>query len=150
MNSLIKYLDPSVNYMKKINLIPIIFLLFTQILFAEDTQETFNANLPAKISEANAEFVYKLLVAELSAQNNDLPTAGHLYLDLAKLTKQEVFAQFSTQIATVTKNGRLALDSADVWAQINPKSIEAQKILAEVLISSGNLAKARPAGTEQG
>ena len=130
--------------MKKIYLITIIFLLFNQSAFASDEQDSFDVNLPAKISKTNAEFVYKLLVAELSAQNNDLPTAGHLYLDLAKLTKEEVFAQYSTQIATLTKNGRLALDSADVWAQLNPKSIDAQKILAEVLISSGNLAKARP------
>ena len=144
MNSLKLHLQSRIMQNKKNYLISIIFLLFSQIIWAEDSEDSFNVNLPAKISETNAEFVYKLLVAEISAQNNDLPTAGHLYLDLAKLTKEEVFAQFSTQIAALTKNGRLALDSADVWTQINPNSIEAQKILAEVLISSGNLAKARP------
>ena len=119
------------------------FLVFTNLI-AEEEVETFNPNLPAQISEANAEFVYKFLLAEIALQRNDPNAAGHLYLDLAKLTKNSLLAQNAAQLGSMLRNGRLALDAADVWSKLDPKSADAQKVLAEMYIASGNLAKARP------
>jgi tetratricopeptide (TPR) repeat protein len=119
------------------------FFVFTN-LTAEEEVETFNPNLPAQISEANAEFVYKFLLAEIALQRNDPNAAGHLYLDLAKLTKNSLLAQNAAQLGSMVRNGRLALDAADVWSKLDPKSADAQKVLAEMYIASGNLAKARP------
>jgi len=119
------------------------FLVFTNLI-AEEEVETFNPNLPAQISEANAEFVYKFLLAEIALQRNDPNAAGHLYLDLAKLTKNSLLAQNAAQLGSMVRNGRLALDAADVWSKLDPKSADAQKVLAEMYIASGNLAKARP------
>ena len=119
------------------------FLVFTNLI-AEEEVETFNPNLPAQISEANAEFVYKFLLAEIALQRNDPNAAGHLYLDLAKLTKNSFLAQNAAQLGSMVRNGRLALDAADVWSKLDPKSADAQKVLAEMYIASGNLAKARP------
>ena len=113
-------------------------------LVAEEEVEAFNPNLPAQISEANAEFVYKFLLAEIALQRNDPNAAGHLYLDLAKLTKNSFLAQNAAQLGSMVRNGRLALDAADVWSKLDPKSADAQKVLAEMYIASGNLAKARP------
>jgi len=126
------------------------FLLIISTLFvltnlvAEEEAETFNPNLPAQISEANAEFVYKFLLAEIALQRNDPNAAGHLYLDLAKLTKNSFLAQNAAQLGSMVRNGRLALDAADVWSKLDPTSADAQKVLAEMYIASGNLAKARP------
>jgi tetratricopeptide (TPR) repeat protein len=119
------------------------FFIFTS-LSAEEEVETFNTNLPAQISEANAEFVYKFLLAEIALQRNDPNAAGHLYLDLAKLTKNSFLAQNAAQLGSMVRNGRLALDAANIWSKLDPKSADAQKILAEMYIASGNLAKARP------
>lgn len=119
------------------------FLVFTNLI-AEEEVETFNPNLPAQMSEANAEFVYKFLLAEIALQRNDPNAAGHLYLDLAKLTKNSLLAQNAAQLGSMVRNGRLALDAADVWSKLDPKSADAQKVLAEMYIASGNLAKARP------
>jgi tetratricopeptide (TPR) repeat protein len=104
----------------------------------------FDINKPAKIQKANAEFVYKFLLAEIAAQRGDLTSAGHLYFDLARLTKNIPLAQRATNIAGYARNGRLALDSAELWRQLDNESLEAKQILAELFISSGNLAKARP------
>ncbi len=126
------------------------FLLIISTLFvltnlvAEEEVEAFNPNLPAQISEANAEFVYKFLLAEIALQRNDPNAAGHLYLDLAKLTKNSFLAQNAAQLGGMVRNGRLALDAADVWSKLDPTSADAQKVLAEMYIASGNLAKARP------
>ena len=107
-------------------------------------EEFFDIDKPAKIQKANAEFVYKFLLAEIAAQRGDLTSAGHLYYDLAKLTKNIPLAQRATNIAGYARNGRLALDSAELWRQLDNDSLEAKQILAELFISSGNLAKARP------
>lgn len=125
-----------------------IFFTFTLLsslsLFAEEQDQPFDANLPAVINEANAEFVYKFLLAEIAIQRNDLNAGGHLYLDLAKLTKNEQLAQNAARLGSMVRNGRLALDAADVWSKLDPKSPDAQRVLAEMYIASGNLAKARP------
>ena len=124
----------------------VLILLSTLIInnsFASE-EEFFDIDKPAKIQKANAEFVYKFLLAEIAAQRGDLTSAGHLYYDLAKLTKNIPLAQRATNIAGYARNGRLALDSAELWRQLDNDSLEAKQILAELFISSGNLAKARP------
>ena len=66
------------------------YLVLASHYMLKDTaikNEIFNENLPAKISKTNAEFVYKFLLAEIAAQRGELNQAGHIYLDLAKLTK---------------------------------------------------------------
>ncbi len=135
-----------------------IFILFTisSLIYAEDSvklknipltsseNEVFNENIPAQISEANAEFIYKFLLAEIATQRGELNSAGHIYLDLAKLTKNIPLAERATRIAGSAKNGRLTMDSAEVWRKLDKTSIEPQRILAELFITSGNLTKARP------
>lgn len=117
--------------------------MFMNVSIAAD-DDGFDINKPAKIQKANAEFVYKFLLAEIAAQRGDLTSAGHLYFDLARLTKNVPLAQRATNIAGYARNGRLALDSAELWRQLDNESLEAKQILAELFISSGNLAKARP------
>jgi len=136
--------------MKAITIKKIIILILFGInfsVYAEDKNEKneiFDENLPAAISSANAEFVYKFLLAEIATQRGDLNSAGHIYLDLAKLTKSIPLAERATRIAGSARNGRLAMDSANVWQKLDKVSIEPQRILAELFITSGNLAKARP------
>ena len=138
--------------MKKITKILFVLILFSinSIVSAEDTakanqkKQIFNENAPAKISKANAEFVYKFLLAEIATQRGDLNSAGHIYLDLAQLTKNIPLAERATRIAGSARNSRLAMDAANIWQKLDKVSIEPQKILAELFITSGNLAKARP------
>ena len=118
--------------------------LIPSFLFAEEQLDEFDPNLPAQIDEANAEFVYKFLLAELAIQRNDINAAGHLYLDLAKLTKSTSFAQSAAQLGGMVRNGRLALDAAGIWNKLDPDSADAKKVLAEMYIASGNLSKAKP------
>ena len=132
--------------MKHINYFVLTFFAFLipAIGISEEQSEEFNPDLPPQISEANAEFVYKFLLAELAIQRNDINAAGHLYLDLAKLTKNTGFAQSAAQLGGMVRNGRLALDAAGVWNKLDPKSSDAKKVLAEMYIASGNLSKAKP------
>jgi predicted Zn-dependent protease len=106
--------------------------------------DVFDENKPAVIQSANAEFIYKFLLAEIATQRGDLNSAGHLYLDLAKLTKDVSLAQRATDIAGQARNGRLAMDSAEVWLKLDNTSVAAEQVLAELFIASGNLGKAKP------
>ena len=128
------------------------FLNFNTSLRAEvnDAQkiDIFDASSPPKIVIANPEFIYKFLLAEIAAQRGDLNTAGHLYLDIAKLTKSIPLAERATRISGSSRNGRLALDAAKVWSKLQPESLQVKQILAELYISSGNLTKATPIVTE--
>ena len=130
-------------------LILILFSISTSVYSKEENkdgnkEEIFNENLPAKITTANAEFIYKFLLAEIATQRQDWNSAGHIYLDLAKLTKSIPLAERATKIAGSARNGRLAMDSANIWQKLDKDSVEPKKILAELFITSGNLAKARP------
>ena len=125
-------------------LITFLILIIPALGISEEQLEEFNPDLPAQITEANAEFVYKFLLAELAIQRNDINSAGHLYLDLAKLTKNTGFAQSAAQLGGMVRNGRLALDAADIWSKLDPESRDAKKVLAEMYIASGNLSKAKP------
>ena len=125
-------------------ILSLILLSFCFKVSFGNQQNNFNPNLPPKITEANAEFVYKFLLAEIAAQRGDFNSAGHIYLDLAKQTHSISLAERATHIAGSSRNGRVALDSAKVWNSLDPKSIQAQQILAELYITSGNLSKAKP------
>ena len=96
------------------------FLVCVNLSFANQ-QDKFNPDLPPKITEANAEFVYKFLLAEIATQRGDFNSAGHLYLDLAKQTHNIPLAERATRVAGSSRNGRGALDSAKVWASLDPK-----------------------------
>jgi hypothetical protein len=120
-------------------IVSLILLSFCFKVSFGNQQNNFNPNLPPKITEANAEFVYKFLLAEIAAQRGDFNSAGHIYLDLAKQTHSISLAERATRIAGSSRNGRVALDSAKVWNSLDPKSIQAQQILAELYITSGNL-----------
>ena len=119
-------------------------LLFCFKVSIANQQNNFNPNLPPKITQANAEFVYKFLLAEIATQRGDFNSAGHLYLDLAKQTHNISLAERATRVAGNSRNGRVALDSAKVWSTLDPDSVQAQQILAELYITSGNLSKAKP------
>lgn len=121
-----------------------ILLLFCTQFVVANQQSNFNPNLPPKITQANAEFVYKFLLAEIATQRGDFNSAGHLYLDLAKQTHNISLAERATRVAGNSRNGRVALDSAKVWSSLDPKSTQAKQILAELYITSGNLSKAKP------
>ena len=127
-----------------LKLLVIFVLLFCFKVSIANQQNNFNPNLPPKITQANAEFVYKFLLAEIATQRGDFNSAGHLYLDLAKQTHNISLAERATRVAGNSRNGRVALDSAKVWSTLDPDSVQAQQILAELYITSGNLSKAKP------
>lgn len=96
------------------------------------------------ITSANAEFVYKYLLAEIAGQRGDVTLASQLFLDLAKQTRDARLAERAARAAAYANQPGIALQSATLWAELDPNSLEAQQASSQLLVASGNLKQAKP------
>ncbi|MDX1915723.1 MAG: tetratricopeptide repeat protein [Methylophilus sp.] len=127
--------------MLKFNKILFTLLLATNanLIFAES-----NSSIKPKITEANAEFVYKYLLGEIAGQRGEYLLAGQLFLDLAQQTRDPRLAERAAKTAAYAKQGALALKASTLWVELDPNSIEAQQAASQLLVASGNLKAAKP------
>ncbi len=109
----------------------------TQIALAEIT-------VKPTITTANAEFVYKYLLAEIAGQRGDVVLASQLFLDLAKQTRDARIAERAARTAAFANQPGMALQAATLWAELDPNSTEAQQASSQLLVASGNLKQAKP------
>ncbi len=103
-----------------------------------------NASVKPTITTANAEFVYKYLLAEIAGQRGDIVLASRLFLDLAVQTRDARLAERAARTAAYARQPGLALQAASLWADLDPDSLEAQQASSQLLVASGNLKEAKP------
>jgi predicted Zn-dependent protease len=97
-----------------------------------------------KITETNAEFVYKYLLGEIAGQRGELPLASQLFFDLAKQTRDARLAERAAKVAAYANQPAMALQAAALWTELDPNSTEAQQAASQLLVASGNLKDAKP------
>jgi tetratricopeptide (TPR) repeat protein len=97
-----------------------------------------------KITEANAEFVYKYLLGEIAGQRGEASLASQLFYDLAKQTRDARLAERAAHAAAYARQPALALQASTLWTELDPDSVEAQKAASQLLIASGNIQAAKP------
>ncbi len=97
-----------------------------------------------KITETNAEFVYKYLLGEIAGQRGELPLASQLFFDLAKQTRDARLAERAAKVAAYANQPAMALQAAKLWTELDPESTEAQQAASQLLVASGNLKDAKP------
>ncbi|MEQ1601680.1 MAG: tetratricopeptide repeat protein [Methylophilaceae bacterium] len=115
-------------------------LVFSSVALAEKSATAFSAPQ----TELTGEFVFKYLAGELAGQQGDLTLASQLFLDLAKSSKDSRLAERATKTAIYGKNFPTAIQAADLWAELDPASIEAQQATTQMLIGLGKLNEAKP------
>jgi len=101
---------------------------------------------PVCAQETNIEksnLLYTLLVAELAASRNLPDIALNQYLDAAKRTSDPAVAEESTVLALSLEAPKEAILSAELWANKDPRNIQAQLIAVTLLISQ-SIEKALP------
>ena len=103
-----------------------------------------SANVKPTITTATPEFVYKYLLGELAGQRGDLTLASQLFLDLAKQTRDARLAERAARAAAYARQPSLALTASNLWADLDPDSLEAQQASSQLLVASGNLNAAKP------
>lgn len=94
--------------------------------------------------ELTSQLLYEFLVAEIAGQRGDLQIASEAYLDLAKTTRDPRIAQRATEVAMYAHQAAAARAAANLWLDVQPDSLNAQKSLAALLVSDGKLNEARP------
>ncbi|HEU4708018.1 MAG TPA: tetratricopeptide repeat protein [Methylophilaceae bacterium] len=111
----------------------------SHVALADSTQSP-----SAPQTELTSDFVYKYLIGELAGQRGDVGLASNLFLDLAKSSRDPRLAERAAKTAVYANQPGLALQAADLWAKLDPNSIEAQQAATQLLIGTGKLAEAKP------
>jgi tetratricopeptide (TPR) repeat protein len=101
---------------------------------APSTSSTSGTATPLA-SALDAETFYYLLLGELSAIGGEAPTAYALFLDAARKSNSEQLYQRATEIALRARSGELALQAAQSWRTAQPKSLDANRMVLEILLA---------------
>ena len=88
------------------------------------------AQAPAKEPELSAEVMYRLLVGDIALQRGDPALAARAYYEVAKDVRDPRFARRATEIALAARQRTLALDSATLWAELDPSADRAKQVVA--------------------
>jgi tetratricopeptide (TPR) repeat protein len=113
------------------------------ILFASLGAQAQEA-APPPVEGLTSDFIFKYLVGEVAGQRGDIALASSVFFELAKSSRDPRLAERAARAAVYGNQQQLALRSAELWAELDPESVEAQQAMAQLLLSTGNLEDARP------
>jgi tetratricopeptide (TPR) repeat protein len=95
-------------------------------------------------TQANAEFVFKYLAAEIAGQRGDLGLSTKLFFDLAKSSRDVRLAERAAKVAIYSKNPQATLETSKLWIELDENSTEAQQAATQIYIMNGDLNAAKP------
>jgi tetratricopeptide (TPR) repeat protein len=90
-------------------------------------------------SELNNSLMYELMLAEMSAYNDDPASAYQLMLDAAQKARSEQLFQRAVEIALRARAGDSALQAALAWSHALAASESANRYLLQILIGLNKL-----------
>lgn len=96
-----------------------------------------------RLGQFEADVMYNLLVAELAGIRGDGPTAAKYYVAAAKQSREPTIAARAVRVAGAANRFDLALEAAEVWAQIAQDNGEARRVLAVLLLRNGRTDEAK-------
>ena len=128
--------------MKVLTFISLLFLAASGIVQAADTQP---APPVAKQAEGlDAQTLYEFLIGEIAGQRGDLVLASDAYVDLARKTRDPRIARRAAEIAIYMRDLNKATEMARLWVELEPESVQANRMLIGTLIGTGQLKEAKP------
>ena len=95
-------------------------------------------------TQANGEFVFKYLAAEVAGQRGELGLSTKLFFDLAKSSRDVRLAERAAKVAMYSKNAQAALETAKLWLELDANSTEAQQAATQFYVINGDLNAAKP------
>ena len=95
-------------------------------------------------TQANGEFVFKYLAAEVAGQRGELGLSTKLFFDLAKSSRDVRLAEHAAKVAMYSKNAQAALETAKLWLELDANSTEAQQAATQLYVINGDLNAAKP------
>lgn len=77
--------------------------------------------------------LYTFLLAEIAGARGETDIAAQAYLDLAQRSRDARIARRATEIALFARNIPAATEAARIWAEADPQSEEARRMLTSLL-----------------
>ncbi|MBA3031932.1 MAG: tetratricopeptide repeat protein [Gammaproteobacteria bacterium] len=102
---------------------------------AAKQEEAAIAGLPNV--ELTPRLLYQFLLAEIAGQRGQFVDSAELYLDMAKRTRDPRLARRATEIAAHGRRMEIAQQSAQLWLDIEPASLQAHLTFINVLVAQG-------------
>jgi Flp pilus assembly protein TadD len=100
------------------------------------------AKLPEQ--ELTEPILYELLLAEIAFKRGSAGLAAQMYAELAQKTKDPRIARRAVEVAAAARTPQYALESARVWHEADPQSLQALQTLAGLLVSARKVEEAEP------
>lgn len=111
-------------------------LATTAPALADDSPASAAAErLPAQ--ELTADVLFMLLLGEIAGARGEIGVSVEAYMELARRTRDPRIARRATEIALFAQDVESAAEAARLWADSDPDSDEAQRVLAGILASDG-------------
>lgn len=88
--------------------------------------------------------LYEYLLAEIAGQRGSVGLSAQAYADLAKRTRDPRIAKRATEIALYARMPNAAIESARIWYETEPSSMQALQTLTSLLINSKRHGEALP------
>lgn len=88
--------------------------------------------------------VFEVLLAEIALQRGDVDLACRAYADLALITRDPRVLERAVEIAVFARRFDLAIETANLWIDVEPSSLRAQKMLVSALILADRLDELAP------
>ncbi len=82
--------------------------------------------------------LYSFLLAEIAGARGDFALSSRLYLEMAQRTRDPRIARRATEIALYTRDLTAAAEAAQIWAEAEPASAEARRIVAGISAGGGD------------
>lgn len=93
-----------------------------------------DAGTPRHAPGIDQETLYRLLVAEIAGQRDELDVSVEHYRELALQTRDPRVIERAIRIAVYARNDEAAADIARLWLEIEPGNTDAHQVLAAVAI----------------
>ncbi len=92
-----------------------------------------DVSTPAAQDVPTAQLLYDVMLAEIAVARGRLDVAVPIYLRLLRTTSEVSVAQRATEVALFARRMDAAQAAARVWAQLDPESQDAQRVLSGTL-----------------
>ena len=91
-----------------------------------------------------ADLFYKFLLAEVALQRGELPVAARAYFEAARESRDPRIARRATEIALAARQRGMAVESATLWAALDPEATRPKQILASLAGTAAGKELAEP------
>ncbi|MBI5330398.1 MAG: tetratricopeptide repeat protein [Betaproteobacteria bacterium] len=88
--------------------------------------------------------LYQFLLGEIAGQRGELKLAADAYSDLADKIPDARIAKRATEIASYSRQPKLALKNALLWVELDPASAKGRQTVVSLLLSAGQVSDAKP------